>query len=63
MWEDISTTEVRSKIANGERPRMPKRKVEFGVTAETWEILNKCWGREAEERIAISDVLKFLQYT
>lgn len=63
IWENIGTAKVRSNIADGERPRMPKGKVEFGVTVETWGILAKCWGREAEERITISDVLNFLQDT
>lgn len=63
IWEEISTVEVRSKIANGERPCMPEGKVELGVTIPTWGMLAKCWENEAEERIAIPGVLSFLRYT
>lgn len=54
---------VRSKIVDGERPHMPKGKVEVGITAELWGMLTKCWEIEAEERITISAVLSLLLYT
>jgi len=63
LWKEFSVAEVRSKISCGDRPYMPKGKVEFGVTVETWEMLTKCWEVEAEERVTISDVVNFLRYT
>lgn len=42
---------------------MPKGKVDRGVTAEMWAMLTRCWETEATERITISGVLNFLQYT
>ena len=62
-WERFNAAEVRSKITNGERPRMPKGKAELGVTAEMWGMLTKCWEKEAKERTTISGVLDFLRYT
>ena len=63
LWSGVSATEVRSKIADGERPRMPEGMAEFGITAEMWGMLNRCWEIEAEERITISGVLSFLEST
>jgi len=61
-WRGVSALEIKTKIIYGERPRMPKGKVELGVTAEMWGMLTKCWEAEAEDRITISGVLNFLQY-
>jgi hypothetical protein len=63
LWNGVSAREVRSKIADGERPRMPEGMTEFGITAEMWGMLNRCWEMEAEERITVSGVLSFLEYT
>jgi len=63
LWGGVSATEARSKIAEGERPHLPKGKAELGATAEIWGMLAKCWETEATERIVISAVLSFLQYT
>ena len=37
--------------------------MELGVTAEMWEMLTRCWEAEAEDRITMSGMLSFLQYT
>ena len=63
LWRGISAAEVRFKITEGERPRMPKGMAKLGVTAEVWGMLTKCWEAKAEERITISRVLSFLKYT
>ena len=42
---------------------MPRGKAELGVTPEMWGMLTECWEMEAGERIMISGVLNFLQYT
>jgi hypothetical protein len=42
---------------------MPQGKVELGATAEMWGMLTKCWEAEADDRITVPGVLKFLQYT
>jgi len=42
---------------------MPRGKAKLGATAEMWGMLTKCWETEAGERIKVSEVLNFLQYT
>lgn len=54
---------MRSKIADGERPSVPRGKAELGATVEMWGMLTKCWDSEPGERIGVLDVLGFLQYT
>ena len=50
---------MRIRIANGERPGVPKGKVEL---AEMWVMLTKCWERKAEERITTPGVVSFLHH-
>lgn len=54
---------MRSRIADGERPSMPRGRTDLGTTPEMWEMLAKCWEMEAAQRIVISGVLSFLQRT
>lgn len=54
--------EVKSRIADGERPCMPTGKAELDTNPEVWGMLAKCWETEVAERITISGVLNFLEY-
>lgn len=51
---------MRTRIANGERPGVPKGKAEL---AEMRVMLTKCWERKAEERITTPGVASFLHHT
>ena len=61
VWEDIDVTELRSKLIDGERPRIPEGKKKHKLTTELWRVFNMCWRREPERRISASEILRVLR--
>jgi len=52
---------VMRKIIEGERPGRPQGKREVWFTEDLWEMLERCWSPQPEERPAIDAVLQCLR--
>jgi len=57
MKEDSVVDQIRS----GRRPVKPQAAEQLGLTAEMWELLEKCWAANPNERPTIDDVVRTLE--
>jgi hypothetical protein len=62
LWEGTDAAGVRSKILSGDRPHRPESEEKHTLTVELWRIFAKCWGKDPDSRISLTEALNALQY-
>ena len=62
LWEDIDSTNVRSRILRGDRPHVPEYEKNGTLIMGLWGVFAGCWGKDPASRILASEALNVLQY-
>ena len=62
IWEGVNATEVRSRILDGDRPRRLEGERKSTSATGLWRMFPRCWEKEPDSRISVSQVLDLLRY-
>ena len=55
---NMKNKSVAAQIANGKRPDKPQDADQFGLTAEMWGFIQKCWAANPKKRPTIDEVVR-----
>jgi len=54
--------EIIFRVLEGKRPRKPENVGDIGFGGGTWELVQKCWHQDREERPTVEKISKHFQY-
>ena len=60
-YHDLSECSAVAKIIDGERPKKPTMTARLGFTGELWEIVERCWNKDRDERPSLGVILSTLK--
>ena len=60
-FPDMTNGAVVVQIVNGRRPVKPPAAEQFGLTAEMWKFIEKCWSANPSERPTMDEVVRMLE--